>query len=206
MTGKIKYKGYVIEISPDEDAQNPYKDWDQLSDTNFWLRNYNLDSTGKGQMGFDGPQEVVEAFQRGEIVFYAPIYAYIHGGITVSMGERGYPFNCPWDSGLAGMVYVTKEKAKENWPFYGGRTLWLACGRVAKVEIETLDQYLTGDVWAYNITKKGWDPWDGESCCGFYGYDYCLSEAKGVVDQLIEAQERLENDLREDWAMYSCPA
>lgn len=202
MSEIINYKGYKIEIQQDSDAENPYKDWwDQLSDVNFWLRNYNLDSTGKGQLGFDSPQEVEEAYKEGRIVYYAPVYAYIHSGISVSLGQ-GYPFDCPWDSGLAGMVYVTKEKAEREFPKYSGRTLWLACERVARVEIETLDQYLTGDVWGFVVKKKKEVV---DSCCGFYGYDYCLSEAKGVVDQLVEAQERLEMDLRMDWELYSCP-
>lgn len=204
MSEIINYKGYEIEIQQDSDAQNPYKDWDQLSDVNFWLRNYNLDSTGKGQLRFDNPQEVEEAYKDGRIVYYAPVYAYIHSGITVSLG-RGYPYNDGWDSGLAGMVYVTKEKAKAEFPKLANRTLWLACEKVAKSEVEVFDQYLTGDVWGYWVWEKGQDKFAGESCYGFYGYDYCLSEAKGVVDQLVEAQERLEMDLRMDWELYSCP-
>lgn len=201
MTEVTNYKGYKIQIQQDEDAQNPYKDWEQLSDVNFWLRGYDLDSLGKGQLGFNSPSEVEAAYKRGEIVYYAPVYAYIHSGISVSLGTA-YPYNCPWDSGLAGMVYVTKEKAKAEFPKLGGRALWLACERVAKAEIETFDQYLTGDVWGFVIKHKKEVV---ESCCGFYGYAYCLSEAKGVVDQLVEAQEQLEMDLREDWAMYACP-
>lgn len=35
---QFKYKKLRISIFPDEDSQNPYKEWDNLSDTNFWLR------------------------------------------------------------------------------------------------------------------------------------------------------------------------
>lgn len=206
-----KYKGYNISIEPDDDSQNPYTDWDQLSDVNFWIRNYNLDSTGKGQQGFRGPDDVVLAFEAGEIVFYAPIRAYIHSGITISMSATTYPFNDVWDSGLAGFVYVTKEKAREEFPNLRNRALWLACERVAKAEIETLDMYLTGQVYGYWVWKKGEDKHDGESCWGYYGYDDCLSEAKGVVDQLVEAAQReadeaqaWEERVREDYFIYSC--
>lgn len=192
---QFKYKKLRISIFPDEDSQNPYKEWDNLSDTNFWLRGYDLDSAGKGQLGFDSPQEVVEAYERGEIVFYAPIYTYIHSGITISMEDRTYPFNDPWDSGLAGMVYVTKEKAAEEFPRYRGRMLWLACERVARSEIQTLDMYLTNQVYGYVIsTKKGKEL---DSCWGCYGLEYCIQQAKEAADYCaqqraaIKAQKKL---------------
>lgn len=192
-----KYRGYNVLIEQDEDCGNPYRDWDQLSDVTFWLRNYDLDSQGKGQLGFESPKDVQAAYDRGEIVYFGWIYAYIHSGITVRL-SKGNPYPCEWDSGPAGVVYVTREKAKENWPELGGRTLWLACERAAKVEIETLDQYLTGDVWGYWVWPEGESKLDGENCWGMYGYDYCQHEAWAAVDQMIEAEARREADLRQD--------
>lgn len=192
---KLKYKGYKIKIFYDEDAQNPYQDWDQCSDVTFWLRNYNLNSTGSGQMDFDGPDAVVDAFSRGKIVYYQWIRAYIHSVITVSLGS-GYPFNDPWDSGLAGVVYVTKEKATAEFPRYGGRDLWLACERLAKTEIETLDMYLTGQVYGYVVKHKGVEVDSRWSC---YGLEYCIQEAKSAVDMDIKHQARSHEQVLDEW-------
>jgi len=196
MSEKIKYRGYKILIEQDEDAQNPYKEWDQLSDVTFWLRGYNLDSTGKGQLDFESPEAVLKAYEAGEIVYFQWIHAYIHSGITIRLDKSRYPFNDVWDSGLAGVVYVTKEKARREWPKLGGRTLWLACERAAKCEVETLDQYLTGQVYGYVITHKKQEV---DSCWGFYGYDYCVQSAKEAVDDDIEHQASGHEKVLDEW-------
>ena len=40
-----------------------------------------------------------------------PIYLYDHSGITINTSG----FSCPWDSGMVGMIYMTKQTAIENW-------------------------------------------------------------------------------------------
>lgn len=191
------YRGYNILIEQDSDVENPYRDQDQLSDVTFWMRDWDLDSQGEGQLGFKGPEEVQAAFDRGEIVYFGWIWGYEHGGLTIRLSKTN-PYSCQWDSGLAGVVYVTREKAKRDWPKLGGRTLWLACERTAKGEIETMDQYLTGDVWGYLAWPEGESKFAGENCSGFYGYEYCQHEARSAVDQMIEAEARREEDLRQD--------
>jgi hypothetical protein len=60
---------------------------------------------------------------------------------------------------------------------------------VLRGEVATYDQYLTGDIWGYQITNP-----DGEkedSLCGLYGYDYALQEAKNMIDWL--RKERTKN-------------
>ncbi len=194
----IEYKGYNILIEQDCDVENPYKDYDQLSDIVGWTRGYDLDSCDQAKE-YDSPKAIEEAYKRGELAFYQPLFAYIHGGIIVRMA-KGNPYSCQWDSGLAGMVYVTMEKAKEEFPTLSGRTLWLACEKVAKGEVEVFDQYLTGDVWGYWVWKADGseDKLDGESCWRFYGYDYCLESAKQEVDSLIEAKAKREQQQRDE--------
>jgi hypothetical protein len=50
-------------------------------------------------------------------------------------------------------------------------------------EVETYDQWSSGDVYWYNITAPNGE--DVDSCGGFYGYDYCLEEAKSIVDHMV---------------------
>lgn len=119
-----------------------------------------------------------------------PIYLYDHSGITINTSG----FSCPWDSGMVGMIYMTKQTAIENW---GKKILTkqvrdkaYACLRA---EIECLDQYITGSVYGYRV----YDPQGEEldSCWGFYGSAAdCLNEGKSVAQYHEEqaAKERAE--------------
>jgi len=117
-------------------------------------------------------------------VVYLPLYLYDHSGITMSCGS----FGCSWDSGQVGFIYITKEKAIEE---YGGKTFTKKLKeRVAgylENEVATYDQYLTGDVYGFVIEK--WNPepgcgWETEdSCFGFFGSDF---EENGMKDYIPE--------------------
>jgi len=172
-------RGLIIRIYNDEiGRENPYKEYDQLSDVVTWTRNYEFSS----EEVYSNPTEVIEAFDRGEVVWCTPLMAYIHSGITVRLWNCGNWPDQQWDCGLAGYVYVTKKKAKEEFPNYGGRTLWLACNKRVEDEVETLDDWLTGNIWGYEIENEEGEVVD--SCWGFYG-DY----RKNV---LIVAREQLK--------------
>lgn len=122
--------------------------------------------------------------QRAQEVFDAqylhlPLYLYDHSGITM----QTTPFSCPWDSGQVGFIYVSRKRAAEEWgeDFIDVRVL---AGLVA--EVEEYDQYLTGEVYGFEIEeaetfektshKTGWteevDEWRDYGRCGeFYGSD-----------------------------------
>jgi len=122
------------------------------------------------------------------------LYLYDHGGIT--MNTSG--FYCPWDSGQVGVIYVSKEKVKNEYGWYH-----LTKRRIRKIEqylegeVEVYDQYLRGDVYRYIIEK----PDTCESCehtemeiidslAGFFGDDFKnngLYEYAGITE--AEAEE-----------------
>lgn len=142
-----------VKIMYDEYPLNPYKDYDQLSDLTSWVRNYDLDS--KDAIKFDSPDEVKKALKRGELVFAAPVFAYIHSGITVKMGSMGNWPDQQWDCGLAGYVYVTREKAKSH----GGykritKKVREEVAKIAEAEIKEFDMYLTGQSYYATIKVK----------------------------------------------------
>jgi len=99
-----------------------------------------------------------------DAVVVLPLYLYDHSGITMSTG----PFHCPWDSGQVGFIYVSKDKVRRE---YGWKVLTKQ--RLAKIaeylknEVETYDDYLTGNVYGYVIEDNEYDVDD--SCWGFYG-------------------------------------
>jgi hypothetical protein len=100
-----------------------------------------------------------------------PVYAYEHGGITISTG----PFSCPWDSGQVGFIYCTTADVQREWN--GDKDKAIA---YLKGEVNTYDQYLRGDVWGYVIEDSAGEVVD--SRYGFFGRDLCKEEGQSALD------------------------
>jgi hypothetical protein len=125
-----------------------------------------------------------------DIAIVLPLYLYDHSGIT--MNTTG--FHCPWDSGQIGFIYVTKENIRKE--FNKKRISLQLRHKVLnqlKGEVKLYDQYLTGDVYGYNID----DPYTGEhisSCWGFYGYDWESNGLMEMVKNAIDYQIKLNEN------------
>lgn len=128
---------------------------------------------------------VKEMEKQGYIVL--PVYMYDHSGITLSTS----PFSCRWDSGLLGIIYVSREKVKE---VFG----WKRITKERRKEIEgyleneikTYDQYVTGEVFGFVIEEDG-DEQD-------YGWGfYNLADMEGYISDehrdLFEELKKKEN-------------
>lgn len=120
----------------------------------------------------DSPAEILRALERvdpdEEYIFRLPLFLYEHGGITMSTGA----FGCPWDSGQVGMIFVTREQvidegwvgAKRDMPVEEIRDL---AHQGMRSEADTYDQYLTGQIYQFKLEvldtermKEGEDPED----------------------------------------------
>ena len=80
-----------------------------------------------------------------DTVLSLPVYLYEHG--NVALNTTG--FNCPWDSGQVGYIFVSHDKIIEE---CGSLDLkkakeWL------KSEISTLDQWAEGDVYFISVSS-----------------------------------------------------
>lgn len=181
-------KVYNITIEQDESPESP-REWDNLGVIVTALRNYQFEQELSGE--YATLQEAFLAHLDDEGLKFKdcivlPIYAYIHSGISLSVGA----YTCKWDSGTAGYIYTTKKKARAEFGrVYNARARACLAG-----EIETLNQYLEGDVWRYSITDDNGEILD--SCGGYYGRDYCETEAAEMVEwykkQDVAAQKRAE--------------
>ena len=182
----IGYKGYTIEIHTDEDPIDPREN-DNLGTMICFHGRHKLgdpmvkdDYTDQGSF-----KDYLKENEKSLIIL--PLYLYDHSGIT--MNTTG--FSCPWDSGQVGVIYVTKEKAREE---YGWKSLTAA--RIEKLkeylrgEVQTYDQYLTGDVYGYVVKDSTVEELD--SCWGFFGSDHeasdLLPQARGAIDATIKTQ------------------
>lgn len=186
MTYEVENKtlesGFRVSVVYDDSPESP-REWDNLG-TVVLIDRCRYDFGDE-----KADQDELRRIGLDENFIKLPIYLYDHSGITINTTG----FSCGWDSGMVGMIYMTKQTAIENW---GKKILTkdvrdkaFACLRA---EIETLDQYITGQVYGYRV----YDPQGEEldSCWGFYGgSDYCLGEGLDVA-KYHECEAQKEKD------------
>lgn len=193
-------KKLAVRLVADLHAQSP-REWDNLGTMVCAHRRYNLgDSDGLDKArelivqhfseewldreGFDLTHvpDVQAALERTGKAILLPLYLYDHSGIT--MNTTG--FHCPWDSGQVGFIFVSKQDVRNE---FGWKKL--TQGRIQMIqtclkgEVEVYDQYLTGDVWGFEVVE------DGEvtdSCWGFFGSDPLTN---GIFDHLADPARAL---------------
>lgn len=131
---------------------------------------------------------------------WLPLWLYDHGGITMSCGTRWYPYSDPWDSGQVGYIVVLKDR------FISERCLdpdddsdWREKAiEEMMAEVKTYDEYLTGEVYWFQVHKfvddgsedGDWDEIDSYS--GFYGYDLAKNGMLDCIDYGLD--EAIKNN------------
>lgn len=163
MDESIKYKGYTIELWQDEDAQSP----NEMGDSGLFLigfhRDFHIIPKGCKSLN-DLPPEWKKTH------WQIPAEAYIHSGVRLYLAGE-CQIDRQWDVSQCVMVFVEKKYCR-----YRKKAI-----ERAKELLETWNSYLAGDVWGYTIAGTK------ESCGGCYGHDYCLNEAKQIIDGLALA-------------------
>lgn len=157
-TMTVSDSGYTLQVYRDEYAENPRK-WDNLGSMVCWHRRYNLGD----KHGYDSPQDFYESEAYKNALVILPVYLYDHSGITVSNSD----FGDRWDSGQIGYIFVTKEKAQEE---YGSEMTEQKKELIRErliSETETYDNYLQGDCYGFKIMDASGEEID--SCNGFFG-------------------------------------
>ena len=155
-------------------------------------------------------QELKDAAYKNAVIL--PLRLYDHSGITMSVGSGAHSFDPGgWDSGQVGWIFMTYAEARKNFnvdendtveEWHGSNkgsriSLESVIQRVLEGEVETYDQYLTGDVYGFTVSKVITTSWINEhdledkkteideeiidSCWGFFGSDY---KTNGILDHL----------------------
>jgi hypothetical protein len=110
-------------------------------------------------------------------VFWLPLFIYDHSGITMSTRRVGQ-FTDRWDAGQVGWVYLTKKKLLEeigNVPA-DPEGMTNRANEVLEADVETYDEYLTGQVYGYVIETP--EDEHADSCWSFFGgIEYVRQEA-----------------------------
>lgn len=178
-------------IIKESNPMNP-REWDNIGTIAYKHKNYNLGDE-KISEPIEWLEEKLGLFSKGEYTderlseleskffekyIVLPLYLYDHSGITI----RTTPFNCRWDSGKIGYIYISKEKVREeyNWKVITQKRKELLLSYL-KYEVKEFDQYLTGDVYKFKIEDEKGEEVD--SCGGFFGRDW---EKNGIKDHINE--------------------
>lgn len=178
----------TVNIYQDIDPLNPRVDFDHYGKMLCFHKRYNLGDEAKNlpkisTSDFENWEEMEEHLYKNEdAAVVLPLFLYDHGGITISTGR----FSCQWDSDQVGFIYMTKQVALEAFQTKEGKPYKILCKALRdkveaclKAEVEEYDQYLTGDVYGYDVLDSEGNIED--SCYGFYGIDSVTEEAKRVA-------------------------
>jgi hypothetical protein len=188
MIEEFEHKGKTVEVYYDEFPIDP-REWDNLGTMVFFHGRYTLGD----KHDFTEPEDLHE-FMEEEDPIYLPVYMYDHSGIGISTDNSRYPYNCPWDSGMLGYIYVTKEQVKEE---YGWE-------RLTQERIEKIKSYLNSEVEIYHLFLQGRcygfhsqcnRCGEEDSCWGFYGEDWKDNGLMDYVDGYCSCMERAYNNL-----------
>lgn len=156
---------------------------EKIDDPCDWLEEM-LDIVRSYQYSNDRLKELEELFFEQYIAL--PLYLYDHSGITM----KTTPFGCRWDSGKVGYIYVSKEAVRKEYSVKRiSAKLRERVLNVLESEIETFDQYITGDVYGFSIEDDEGNIVD--SCTGFYGRDWNINGIKDHIPE--ELWPELEN-------------
>lgn len=169
---KVDNKGYEAKyLTRDNDPQSP----DEWGDDDLFLVHYHRD------FWVDRPdvvsKEEIRDWYRGEKIelednyFIFPVSAYIHSGVSLKLGDTGFPFDAGgWDTSHVGACLASKGEFKDK---EKGRE---ACESL----VNEWNEYLSGDV--YCVVKerlnKNKEPIDNDIVCGYYGEKYAEDELK----------------------------
>lgn len=211
---------FRIKVSQDDGDFNNPREWDNLGTMICFNRNYDLgDKHSLNSDMFDSWDEIESYLikeYKAEVIL--PLYLYDHGNIT--MNTTG--FSCRWDSGQVGFVYVSRQGILDE--FGVKRITKDLREKVEKIlisEVNTYDQYISGDVYYFTIEKcepivkipkdefdagnydnaeeeAEWEHYD--SCHGFFGteIDNGIVEHSGAPKEIVE--EALNN--LDNWIEY----
>lgn len=162
---------YSVEIVNDDDPISP-REWDNLGTILYGSSRYVL---GDKQVSFQEMQEIEK--DKNNIVL--PVYAYIHSGIMLNTTG----FSCPWDSGQSGIIYVSKQKVKDQLKVKRiTASVRQKVLNILRAEVDIYSQYTSGEVYGYRILDENGDVVD--SCYGFLSYKEAEEQGNESINYL----------------------
>lgn len=176
--------GFTITIEHDYDVPSPHEEspgcllvmshrrysWPNDAEINFSI--------------FDGWDDIAAELRMHQgALAVTPVWAYDHSDVSFSTGERRGQFADRWDSGQAGLAYITRETwAEIQGTEWTGSDEQVAEARaLIAADVETYGMWARGDTYAFEIT--GPDGEQVDACGGFIGWDSVTSAANDEADR-----------------------
>ena len=180
-----------LEIFYDQNAESP-REWDNFCQCIFTGKWKHLGD--KHSIEFNGGYSDRNDFiERGEaevrkaikdVVICKSVHLYSHSGETISTNLEGQ-YADRWDSGTIGFIVITKDAIREN---YGVKNVTKKHIEKAEkhigYEIETLDQYIRGEVFGFKLIDIETGNED-DACWGFYGDD---NKTSGIIEHINDEE------------------
>ena len=189
MKNIIENEKYKLEIFDDLNPCSP-REFDNLGTMVCFHNRYTFgDETELKSSDFSSWEELESyLYKKEKALIVVPVFLYDHSGLSVNTTG----FSCPWDSGQIGYIYTSKERIRNEY----------SCKRISKKlkeqvremlvsEVDSYNQYLSGDVYGFNVTDKQ----SGEelnSCYGFFGTDHIENGIFDYVSQYFTKSEFME--------------
>ena len=198
----ITYKGHLIEVVQDEHPLHPREDFDNLTEFHYMgIGHYVLGDRKHAHNSRKCMEDMLaEARKQGDMIFQ--LFAYIHGGIVLSlesfMGKlpQGH---AEFDSGQCGFVIVRKKEMLDN---FGGKKwtkkLKERAYEIALNDVDIFNKYMRGEVYGYEID-------DEDSGYGYYSTEDAVAEAKSIIDYNIKRARIEHNAQLKKWIKDRVP-
>lgn len=185
-----------------EDDGEEYYEYEVIRDTcphTVRIPADDIDYCAEEMAGSFSEQEKLDMIEAtGEIVWLL-ISIYDHSGISIWLGGIDGHVDARWDCSTIGFAYVEKCTAEKEGALragknglYNGHKSWQEWAYdVMESEMETYEQYVTGEVFGYMV--EGGDGYCDDSCWGFYGTDEIprmIEQAKVEIDWALERQAK----------------
>jgi hypothetical protein len=170
-----------LKVLHDSSADSP-REWDNLGTMVCFHNRYDLgDNHNYNSDDYNNWEEMKKAIEKEEnTAVILPLYLYDHSGISISTGA----FSCRWDSGQIGFIFISKEKAIQE---FGGKIVTAKLKErlvgILEGEVETYDQYVRGEVYGFQIVDE--DDNHIDSCYGFYGTDFATNGMLDYIDHTL---------------------
>ena len=194
----VEVPGGRVRVLPDDAPQSP-RDWDTVAHLVLDVARHVLpweDHTGRLRQlcqrgGWRLAARYLSVFHDAVVV---PVWGYAHGHLALHAGARAGCFADPWDSGQAGLAYLTRDELRTA---CGGRYPGDEQARAClHGEVEVYDQWASGQVVGY--IAEQWTPcpagttcehsgctggtWaEVEACWGIYGVDHAITQGRTVL-------------------------
>lgn len=185
MSESHDYRGYHFNIVQDTDPESP-REWDNLGTMTCFHRKYTLGDKHNLKSGnYEGWGDLSDKLVRDGAVIILPLFLFDHSGLRMSTTSEFFRAvdQQKWDWGQVGFIHISRQKIFTE---FGYKKLTKERrDQVTKClsgEVDTYDQYLSGEVYGYQIEDDQGNNVD--SCFGFYGHEDAVTAAKDAVDGL----------------------